>query len=649
MKFLIIGLTGPLGSGCTTAAEFLSKDIENYSNNVNTILPNIKASIGKYYRYLKFMQEELQKSDMELQTINSDIFLEPNCLLEAIEKAEQGNRHYSEQRSKILNRRLRGLIIKRDIFRAFIKIKGKKSWPNFNIISMSDLIMKLVLQHSIDDEKNESIEFAKYDKDKLPQNIKDKIVKAAKKHNKILYEYDKIIEEKQYSELNYDTCKKIDQAFSEIHELKKEIQNIEHKENEWLQNLGDNLRGTGNPFIEYSNSRFKTLAILANEANKIIKYTRRREDGKKNDFFVIDTFRNPEEVYFFRKRYGSFFLCSIYAKKALRLERLQKHYFEALDNRDQGKGNSPKDLHKQNVPGCVLISDYAINNESSRNDLNYQLIRLLVLINKPGWITPTTEEVFMHMAYSLSLRSRCLSRQVGAVITNEDGFVIGAGWNDVGSGQLGCSLKCVEDYTKYSSPDSLLSVWEKPFECFKDAHLLDKYHDEDYFCFKDVQSDYLIYKKIDENIKFEEIINGVEDGKVKDVLLDGFETLKRSLKDKINVKRLEYARALHAEENAILQVATYGGMGIKGGTIYTTTFPCELCAKKIYQSGIKRIVYTEPYPESISESIFLKDGVRNISIEQFEGVKSNSYYRLFKSRLDRKDMQNINDIYDDDE
>jgi deoxycytidylate deaminase len=104
-------------------------------------------------------------------------------------------------------------------------------------------------------------------------------------------------------------------------------------------------------------------------------------------------------------------------------------------------------------------------------------------------------------------------------------------------------------------------------------------------------------------------------------------------------KRLEYCRALHAEENAILQTAILGGMGIKGGTIFSTTFPCELCAKKIYQAGLKKVVYTEPYPESISEDVFFKDGSHIVQLCQFEGVKSHSYYRLYKATVDRKEFQ----------
>jgi dCMP deaminase len=49
-------------------------------------------------------------------------------------------------------------------------------------------------------------------------------------------------------------------------------------------------------------------------------------------------------------------------------------------------------------------------------------------------------------------------------------------------------------------------------------------------------------------------------------------------------------RTLHAEENAIIQLAAIGGMSAEGATLYTTHSPCYHCAKKIIMVGIKRVV-----------------------------------------------------------
>jgi len=54
------------------------------------------------------------------------------------------------------------------------------------------------------------------------------------------------------------------------------------------------------------------------------------------------------------------------------------------------------------------------------------------------------------------------------------------------------------------------------------------------------------------------------------------------------------AYVLHAEANAISKVARSGNSA-EGATLYVTASPCVECAKLIIQSGIKRVVYKDPY------------------------------------------------------
>jgi dCMP deaminase len=51
---------------------------------------------------------------------------------------------------------------------------------------------------------------------------------------------------------------------------------------------------------------------------------------------------------------------------------------------------------------------------------------------------------------------------------------------------------------------------------------------------------------------------------------------------------------VHAEANAIIQAAKFGP-SIDGGTIYTTSFPCNECAKLIINAGIIEVVAYEDY------------------------------------------------------
>jgi dCMP deaminase len=54
--------------------------------------------------------------------------------------------------------------------------------------------------------------------------------------------------------------------------------------------------------------------------------------------------------------------------------------------------------------------------------------------------------------------------------------------------------------------------------------------------------------------------------------------------------------ALHAEENAILYAAK-NGMNLSGSTLYVTLSPCISCARIIYSSGIKKVLFKASYAE----------------------------------------------------
>ncbi|OIQ59805.1 tRNA-specific adenosine deaminase [Moorella thermoacetica] len=83
------------------------------------------------------------------------------------------------------------------------------------------------------------------------------------------------------------------------------------------------------------------------------------------------------------------------------------------------------------------------------------------------------------------------------------------------------------------------------------------------------------------------------------------------LREKLGVapgERQELCRALHAEQNAILQLAITGLSGI-GATLYVTHHPCFTCAKMIVQLGVRRIVYAEGYPDEFAAKFLKEAGV----------------------------------------
>ena len=84
------------------------------------------------------------------------------------------------------------------------------------------------------------------------------------------------------------------------------------------------------------------------------------------------------------------------------------------------------------------------------------------------------------------------------------------------------------------------------------------------------------------------------------------------LRQQLNVpsgQRHELCRALHAEQNAIIQAAVMGN-SIEGGTIYITHQPCAICAKMIINAGITRIVIREGYPDELAASILDEAGLK---------------------------------------
>jgi dCMP deaminase len=76
-------------------------------------------------------------------------------------------------------------------------------------------------------------------------------------------------------------------------------------------------------------------------------------------------------------------------------------------------------------------------------------------------------------------------------------------------------------------------------------------------------------------------------------------------------QRQEICRALHAEQNALVQAARHG-INVEGSTIYVTLEPCVLCSKMLINAGVERIVFVEPYPDPFGREMLDAAGVQAI-------------------------------------
>lgn len=79
-------------------------------------------------------------------------------------------------------------------------------------------------------------------------------------------------------------------------------------------------------------------------------------------------------------------------------------------------------------------------------------------------------------------------------------------------------------------------------------------------------------------------------------------------------QRHELCRALHAEQNAIIQAATLG-QSIEGASIYITHQPCSICSKMIINAGIERIVVDEGYPDELATKLLAEAGIKVVTLD----------------------------------
>jgi deoxycytidylate deaminase len=382
------------------------------------------------------------------------------------------------------------------------------------------------------------------------------------------------------------------------------------------QEVGKNIRLSGRPFeSQLEEGQFFTLAERIDKVIEALKAQRMREG--RETFIVIDAIRNPLEAIFFQDRYTSFFLLAVSAPEEDRIARLRTRRFSEEDIRriDQAENTAhqlgePEFYSVQDIPSCLQRADLYVSNPETASKVNQfqslanQLIKFVALIRRPGVVTPSSMERCMQMAYTAKLNSGCISRQVGAVVTDEGFSVRSVGWNDAPFGQVPCNLRNRED-------------------------LLGGRDSTAYSEFEKTNEPYLATFR-ERSLKFVPIAAGGRNNSF---------CFKTEYNSFTKEKNQVHTRSLHAEENAFLQIAKYGLGAIEGGNLFTTASPCELCAKKAYQLGIVGIYYIDPYP-GIAVSHILRGGSNNPKMILFSGAIGRAFHRLYTPIVAYKDELN---------
>lgn len=391
-----------------------------------------------------------------------------------------------------------------------------------------------------------------------------------------------------------------------------------------LQEAGKKLRQkTGNP------------AVLAEFAARQISLDRLKRNGDVHDHadgpivpfrvaYIIDQVKRPEEVSLLRALYRNLFYLAgvtrIYDKReeALVSELVKKDEVDGLMEIDRMEdGHDGQQLDK-----TLFLADYFIRNDSMVADNKQtKLNRFLSLIHGDQSVTPTEVESGMFAAYSASLRSACLSRQVGAAITAKSGEVIATGCNDVPMAGGGL-------YSHSSGSADMRCIHKEGRQCFNDLHKRRLQSDVGLIIDRVLSEEDKDLGKGGESIKLH--------GTRRQKLLDAIYRETR-IKDLI-----EYSRSVHAEMDAIVSMARIGGTGLDGATLYTTTFPCHNCARHIVASGIMKVFYVEPYEKSLAKDLHA-DAIafeieeskeakpKRVEFLHFEGVAPRQFHTMFRA------------------
>ena len=239
-----------------------------------------------------------------------------------------------------------------------------------------------------------------------------------------------------------------------------------------------------------------------------------------------------------------------------------------------------------------------------------QIKRLFDLLFTTTIHRPNFDERGMYHAHSASMRSACLSRQVGAAILEEEGTLLSVGTNEVprhGGGAYGGTVGDEDD------------------RCFAKRG----------YC-SNTREQNQILSDIFAKLRRANLLSA-----------DATEAnVDRALRTTRVKALIEFSRSVHAEMDALISLTRSGTMLPPGSSLFSTTYPCHSCARHIVSSGIDRVVYLEPYAksmaidlhsDSIADNLPPELAVGRVSFLPYQGVSPHLFRRVYLKTMDLKD------------
>jgi len=382
---------------------------------------------------------------------------------------------------------------------------------------------------------------------------------------------------------------------------------------------------------EFSRGDMLALLAVSEIRERRERITKDPDKPAPRHAYIIRSVKHPAEISALRDIYGRLFVgISIYAPRHKRVEALAKRIAESnnstnvrkyiasaenlvtTDELEEGKKLG------QDVTDAFPLADFFVST-ANRQAVNTDVHRFIEILFGYPFHTPSPDEVGMQLAGSAALRSADLSRQVGAVIWRTPGEVISIGCNEVPAFGGGFY------WPNHGNDHRDFVIGFDSSTRFKDQivkQVIDRLYHEGFF-----NAD-LLKQPVD---KLAEQMLSLESRGI----FAGTQIF----------DLLEFGRPVHAEMAAISDAARRG-IAIEQSTLFSTTFPCHMCARHIISSGIKRVVYIYPYPKSRVKELYgdsvCVEGEGNdgskVDFVPFVGVSPRRYAEFFEA-LERKDAK----------